>query len=248
MPEINEITAFLAGCSPLAPLGIAAGVTLIFAILGRFVRGVSVSGAIAGWIVSFAIFAGAGPGAFAALILVFGITWLSTRVGYRHKLKLGTAEKKDGRTALQVLANLAVAGVCATAYALLGRNAAFLAALAAALSEAAADTVSSELGQATSDHARLITNWQKVPAGTDGGITWLGTLAGVATAILISLACFVAGVIPAHWIVIPAAAGTAGMLADSYLGALLERRKLLNNDGVNLVSTAIAAVLGFFLA
>ncbi len=223
MPEINAITAFLAGSSPLARLGIAAGVTLIFAILGRLVRGVTISGAIAGWIVSFAIFAGAGPGAFGALVLVFGVTWLATRVGYRHKLKLGTAEKKDGRTALQVLANLAVAGACAAAYGLLGRNAALLAALAAALSEAAADTVSSELGQATSDQARLITNWQKVPAGTDGGITWLGTLAGVGTAILISLACFVAGLLPARWIVIPAAAGTAGMLADSFLGALLER-------------------------
>jgi uncharacterized protein (TIGR00297 family) len=248
MPEINAITAYLAGSSPATRLGIALAVTLIFAILGRLVRGVTVSGAIAGWIVSFAIFAGAGPGAFAALVMVFSVTWLATRVGYRHKLRLGTAEKKDGRTALQVLANLAVAGVCAAAYALLGRNAALLAALAAALSEAAADTVSSELGQATSDQARLITNWQKVPAGTDGGVTWLGTLAGVATAILISLTCFVAGLLPTREIAIPAAAAIAGMLADSLLGAVLERRNLLNNDGVNLCGTAIAAALAFFLA
>jgi len=238
----------MAGFGPPVQLWIAGAVTLMFAVLGRFMRGVTVSGALAGWIVSFAIYAGVGPGAFAALVLVFGVTWLSTRVGYRHKLKLGTAEKEDGRTALQVLANLTVAAVCAAAFGLLGRKAALLAALAAALSEAAADTVSSELGQASSDQARLITNWQKVAAGTDGGVSWLGTLAGVATAILISLACFVADLLPARWIVIPAAAGTVGMLADSFLGALLERRKLLNNDGVNLCSTALAAALAFFLA
>jgi uncharacterized membrane protein len=36
-------------------------------------------------------------------------------------------------------------------------------------------------------------------------------------------------------------AAVAGMIADSFLGALLERRKLLNNDWVNFVSTLIAA-------
>jgi uncharacterized membrane protein len=31
------------------------------------------------------------------------------------------------------------------------------------------------------------------------------------------------------------------MVADSYLGALFERRNLLNNDGVNFLSTLVAA-------
>jgi uncharacterized membrane protein len=32
-----------------------------------------------------------------------------------------------------------------------------------------------------------------------------------------------------------------GMIADSYLGATLERRKLLNNNGVNFLGTLAAA-------
>jgi uncharacterized membrane protein len=38
------------------------------------------------------------------------------------------------------------------------------------------------------------------------------------------------------------------MLADSYLGALFERRQKLSNDIVNLLSTAVAAVIAIILA
>jgi uncharacterized membrane protein len=37
------------------------------------------------------------------------------------------------------------------------------------------------------------------------------------------------------------------MFADSYLGAWLERRRRLNNDQVNFLSTIIAALLGCLL-
>jgi len=37
--------------------------------------------------------------------------------------------------------------------------------------------------------------------------------------------------------------GILGMVADSYLGAWLERRGRMGNDGVNFTSTAIAAAL-----
>jgi uncharacterized protein (TIGR00297 family) len=229
-------------------LGMAAAVTLFFAIVGYISRGVTFSGAVAGAMVSFALYAGAGPGAFAALVLVFAVTWLATRLGYRRKLALGTAEKEAGRAARQVLANLAVAGVCAAAYGLFARKDALLLAMAAALCEAVADTVSSELGQVASSTARLITNWQQVAAGTDGGVTWAGTLAGAVASGLVATACLAVGLVPIRGVVVAAAAGTAGMLADSYMGALLERRGRLNNDAVNFLGTVTAAVLGFLLA
>jgi uncharacterized membrane protein len=37
------------------------------------------------------------------------------------------------------------------------------------------------------------------------------------------------------------------MVGDSYLGALLERRALLNNDAVNFLGTLIAAGAAFLL-
>ena len=145
-------------------------------------RGVSLSGAIAGGVVCFVLYAAAGPGAFVLLMLLFILTWGATRLGYQRKQKLGTAEKKEGRTASQVLANVGVAAACAAAYRW-HENTVFLLAMCAALAEAAADTVSSEIGQTSSREARLITNWRKVPAGTDGGISLAGSAAGPAAAL-----------------------------------------------------------------
>jgi uncharacterized protein (TIGR00297 family) len=229
------------------PLWTAVLVTVVFTALARWVRGVSVSGAVAGAAICFLLYMGAGPGAFVALVSVFALTWISTRFGYRRKEKLGTAEQPDGRTALQVLANLAVAASCAALSALTGK-AVFLLAVSAALSEAAADTVSSELGQARGVKARLITTWEEVPAGTDGGVSWIGTLAGGAAAAVVSLVCALTGLLPLKWLGISIAGALAGMITDSYLGALLERRNLLSNDAVNFLGTLAAACAATLLA
>jgi len=222
--------------------GVVLGVTVAFAALGHAIRGVTRSGATAGAIVCFALFASAGPGAFAALLSLFVITWVATRLGRARKQRLGTAERGEGRRASQVLANLGMAALCAALFAARG-DASFLLAMAAALSEAAADTVSSECGQASSDTARLITTFARVPAGTDGGVTLVGTLAGVGAAALVSLVCVLMGLLPAGWLWIPAASGLLGMLADSYLGAWFEQPGWLGNDAVNFIGTVVAAAI-----
>jgi len=228
-------------------LWVAAVVTVAFTALARWLRGVSFSGSIAGAIVCFLLYAAAGPGAFAALVSVFVLTWIATRLGYRQKQRRGTAENRGGRTASQVLANLATAAGFAGASALSGKPILVLAAVAA-LSEAAADTVSSELGQAQSDRARLITTWGVVPAGTDGGVTVIGTIAGIVAAAIVSGVCLLARLVPLWWAAVSVLAGVIGMVADSYLGALLERRGLLNNDWVNFLSTVVAAGVALLLA
>lgn len=217
-----------------------------FALLGRWVRGVSVSGAVAGAVVCFILYAAAGPSAFASLVSVFVLTWVVTRFGYRRKQKLGTAENREGRTASQVLANVATAAAAAAVSALTGKTV-FLLATAAALSEAAADTVSSELGQAYGRTAHLITTWRSVPAGTDGGMSLIGSLGGIGAAAIVSGVSLFAGLIPSRWFIISLIAGSLGMIVDSYLGALLERRKLLNNDWVNFLSTVAAAGIAILL-
>ena len=247
MSDLTRTLEALVELGTLTSLSTAVLVTVVFATMARLVRGVSLGGAMAGAVVCFLLYAGAGFGAFAALVSVFALTWISTRFGYRRKEKLGTAEKLDGRTALQVLANLVVAASCAGLSALSERKAVFLLAVSAALSEAAADTVSSELGQARSAKARLITTWNEVAAGTDGGVSWVGTSAGIAAAAVVSLVCVITGLIPLRWLGTSIFAAVAGMIADSFLGALLERRKLLNNDAVNFLGTLIAAATASLL-
>ncbi len=216
--------------------------TLLFTALARWVRGVTRPGALAGALTCFVLYIGGGPPAFAALITVFALTWISTRLGYPRKQKLGIAERREGRSASQVLANLGVATGCAATYALGHSNIVLLLAMSAALSEAAADTVSSELGQAVDEKARLITNWQSVPAGTNGAVSLTGTLAGIAAAVIVSSVCLLGGLLPRRWLAISVGSAILGMVVDSFLGAWLERRGLLNNDSVNFLSTLVSAV------
>lgn len=225
----------------------AALVTAIFAGLARIVRGVTPFGAVAGALVAFSLVVGAGPAAFAALVAVFILAWMSTRVGYYRKQELGTAEQHDGRTASQVLANLSVAAICAVLYIEFRSHLVLLLMVFAALSEAAADTVSSEIGQARGNQPRLITTWESVPAGTDGGVTIAGTIAGSMAAACVSCIAL-ATALPHSWIGISIIAAIIGMLADSVLGASLERRGLLNNDVVNFFSTIVAALVAFAIA
>ncbi len=227
-------------------------VTIAFASLAWKIRGVSFSGAIAGGVVCFVLIIANGMPAFVGLITVFILAWASTRIGYRKKLQLGTAENKTGRKASQVLANLSVAAGCALLHLLRPKflfhgNEIFSLGMVAAFSEAAADTVSSELGQ-TQNSARLITTWETVPSGADGGISLLGTFAGMLAAVLVSGICFAIRTISARGAAITIFAATLGMLADSLIGALLERRKLLNNDAVNFLGTLVAASLAILIS
>jgi uncharacterized protein (TIGR00297 family) len=222
----------------LTALAITAG----FAILAWFAGGVSLSGALAGSAVAF-IMAVRDLRMFLALLVVFSITLVATRIGYARKQQLRTAEPTGGRTAAQAMANLGAAALI-VAIAPAGWPVFALAALA----EAAADTSSSEIGMAFPGKTVLVTNFKPTPPGTDGGISFLGTIAaciggaGVATAALLS------GLVTSRQAAVIVLAGFLGTMVDSLLGSLFERRGWLNNDLVNLLSTATAAGVAWVLA
>ena len=223
-----------------------AALSVAFAGFGRLVRGVTAGGAFVGAIVCFILLSAAGVGGFAALLTVFVLTWVSTKFGYAKKQGLGTAEARSGRNASQVVANLGIAGACALAFLTL-RQPRWLVAMGAALAEAAADTVSSEIGQAVGGQPRLITNWNRVPAGTNGAVTIAGSVAGIFASAAVATVCYGSGLFSLRSALVCAAAGIAGMVADSFLGATVERRELLGNNGVNFISTAIAATIALLV-
>jgi uncharacterized protein (TIGR00297 family) len=228
-----------------ARIGLVLGITVAFALLGYLVAGVSGSGAAAGAVVCFALFAGAGPGAFLGLLAVFGLTWAATRMGLAARRRRGATEHERGRNGAQVLANIGMAAACAAGYGVF-REPWLLLGMAAALAEPAADTVASECGQALGESVFLITNFERVAAGTDGGISLVGTVSGAVASWLVAVVCVAGCGLPRGWIWVVTVAGFAGMVADSYLGALLERRGRIGNDTVNFLGTALAllAALG----
>ncbi|HVO82188.1 MAG TPA: DUF92 domain-containing protein [Terriglobales bacterium] len=226
---------------------IALAVTLAFALLARLLRGVNRSGMAAGGIACFALFAGAGPGAFAVLAVLFLVTWGSTRAGRARKQELGVAERREGRNGWQVSANLGIAVACTVLFGAGGKRA-WIVAVIAALAEAATDTVASEIGQSRNRTAIMITSWKAVPAGTDGGITASGTLAGAAGGALVVMVAAAAGLLAAGETWIPLVAGLIGMLFDSLLGASVQKRGWMSNEAVNFWATALAAGMAWVLS
>ena len=221
-------------------------VTGAFAALAYALGMVSRGGALGGFVVAAAIYAGLGPRGFAVLALfVIGGSAL-TRLGYRRKERSAAAQEHGGRRgAKNALANCGVAVACALLYAA-SPSETIAAAFVASLGAAFADTAESEVGQLSRRSPRLITTLRKVPPGTDGAVSISGPLAGLAAAALtaaLGLALGLVGGLGAALLV--ALAAFLGTVADSLLGALAPR---LGNELTNVSCTLVAAVLALALA
>ena len=188
-----------------------------------------------------------GRGVVAALAVGIATAW---GMGWRGVLlllaffvsgSLLTRSPEDAggrRNERQVIANGSVAALAALA----GSWPAFAGSLAAAT----ADTWATEIGRYSRTSPRLITNGRPVPAGTEGGITLLGTAAGIAGAGFVALLTLLwqrPAAIPV------ACAGIVGMLLDSVLGATVQGAfRWLDNDAVNLATTCSGAIIALVLA
>jgi len=128
-------------------------------------------------------------------------------------------------------------------YSVAGASVIFVIPTLAALAEATADTVSSEIGQAFGGQPILITTLRRVPPGTDGAISLYGTLAGILTAAIIAATGAPALGMSFAECLTAFAAGVAGLFFDTLLGATIERRGWIGNDLVNFTSTAFAAAI-----
>jgi uncharacterized protein (TIGR00297 family) len=242
------------------------GLSLLLAIVVLWLRAATPAAAFTGFVITASLIFSTGTVPYqpwhTALIPTLGVSllaYIATRFGRMPKEQLGVAEKRRGREASQIAANLGIAmlvsndffqsalGNTGFASRLAAAPGIFFVAGLAALAEAAADTVSSEIGQVLGGRPRMITTLRSTDPGTDGAISLVGTLAGIAAAALIAAsgAWAVGGGFASFSIA--CAGGVFGLLFDSLLGATLERRGWLNNDAVNFLSTASAAAFALGL-
>lgn len=235
-PALHATVLYLPLHPWIAPLLLSAA----FASLVWLLKAATAPAAAIGFLVCMILSQHRAHSALPALIALFLLTFVATRFGRSQKEARRLAEGRNGRSASQIVANLGVAALCAS----LGWYGACIAALA----EAAADTVSSEIGQALGGKAWLITTGRRVPSGTDGGISVAGTAAGLAAAALVVVAGAMHHALWPHALVF-FAASCAGLGFDSILGATAERHGWLGNDLVNFGSTLFAAMvaMGYLL-
>ncbi|MDQ3419097.1 MAG: DUF92 domain-containing protein, partial [Acidobacteriota bacterium] len=123
-----------------------------------------------------------------------------------------------------------------------------LLAFTAALVAGASDTVSSEIGKAWGRRTFLLTTMRRVPPGTSGAMSLEGTLAGLGSAVLLTLAAWGLGLVTLSSVWVVVAAATVGALVESALGATIEERGVVNNDVLNFINTSVAAFVAIKLA
>ena len=116
------------------------------------------------------------------------------------------------------------------------------------LTVAAADTVASEIG-IRDRKVWLITTFERVKRGTNGGVSVLGTASSIVAAVFTGIIgwLIIFKGIDSYYILIPIAMGIVGNLVDSVLGATLERNGKISKYANNCVSAFAGSVLGFVI-
>ena len=250
------------------PLPLALALSTIIALLGWRLGTLTGVGALAASVVGTSIGTMTGWAGMAALGAFFiGSSVISRLAPDRGAEQLDT--KGNQRDEWQVLAN---GGAAALAALVLGPAA--LPVVTISLAAAAADTWATAVGGWSRTPPRHLLTGQQVPPGTSGGVTLIGTAGAALGAGLVGLAS--ATVAGSSSLFSPALLlGMLGMVVDSILGATAQGRfhcpgcdqpterrvhrcgqstrhtgglAWLTNDGVNLIATGTATVLGWWVS
>jgi uncharacterized protein (TIGR00297 family) len=205
----------------------------------------TVPGAFMGGLIGLLVYAG---GSYAGLLMLgtfFILGVLATAYGKEVKATIhreGSHPQK--RSAGQVLANGGVAGLLGIlAMVDVDHSELYMVMMAASLASAAADTLSSELGMVHGRRFYNVLNFKREAKGLDGVVSLEGSMLGAAgAAVIAGLHALVYGFDERFVVIV--VAGVAGNLADSVLGAWLERKHFMGNDVVNLLNTVVGALVG----
>lgn len=204
-------------------------------------------GSLTGIIIAMLVFYSVGLAGVLGMVSFFILGTAATSWRSTYKEKTGISKIGEGmRNMGQVLANGGAAGLISIMALLAGSTCFWAALVAATFASATADTLSSELGTLYGKRFYNILSFKKDQRGLDGVISLEGTLIGIGGSCIVALIhCFSCG-----WdisFILIVIAGTIGNLADSVLGASLERSRLIGNNAVNFLNTAIAAISYYLL-
>jgi uncharacterized protein (TIGR00297 family) len=175
----------------------------------------------------------------------------------------GDGNKPTARNAWQVIANI-VWAVISSALFLYTRNEIFVLFFIAFVAAVTADTWASEIGPWLNKRCFSVSKMSMVPAGTNGGISFFGSLAALTGATMISSLSYYVFLDDLPWDIIAILIVSAFMscFADSLLGAFVEDKMLqMNyfkkpktlesitpNDLVNMIGSATAFVFYILLS
>ncbi len=244
-----------------AEIAIAVAFPLVIGMASYKLAAADLSGALAGVLSGLLMILFGGIGWFVLLLVFFFLGTLFTKYKYADKCALGAAQPKEGsRGYRNVFGNCLIPLIFVVAYGAIGSiNIPYLGELDKAvliigylgsMATATADTLASEVGSTYKGQPRMITTLKKVNAGTDGAVSALGEAAAFFGSVSIAAVAVLLGVVgPGVWpaIILTVVGGFLGTNFDSVLGATLQRRKWLTNEGVNFFATMAGGVISILL-
>jgi Predicted membrane protein len=214
-------------------------------------RALTFSGAIASFFVGYIV------GLFGSvewLVLLVGFTMVGiavTKMDFSNKKRNGLHEGNEGERSHKNVLGVGfppclIAVLFAVSHSMLNGqyDLALTVAFICTLSVAAADTVASEIG-ARDMKVWLITTFERVKRGTNGGVSVTGTAFSLAASAVTSIVgwLLIYGGFDVY-ILIPFVMGFLGNILDSVLGATLENKGIISKYTNNCVSALIGAALG----
>ncbi len=215
------------------------------------------AGLIHAWGLGVVIWGILGWRGYGVVMFYFLVGSAVTRLGMAQKEAAGIAEQRDGARGPENVWGSALTAIgCAIGVAIIklgwldpGWESLLLLGYVASLATKLADTTASEVGKAYGKKTFLITTLQPVPRGTEGAISWEGTLAGIVGGILISLVANSLGMISLTGVVICTIASLIATNLESVIGATLQSKlDWLSNELVNVINTMIGAVVAISIA
>eukprot|EP00250_Pteridium_aquilinum_P008823 c18236_g1_i1 orf=479-1135(+) len=197
-----------------------------------------------------------GPQAFLLLVFYFVLGTGVTKIKIKQKEKEGIAEKRNGKRGPSSVWGSGAAGIMCAMAATMGIGGSSLSyfwqlGFAASFATKLSDTVSSEIGKAYGMITYLVTTCKVVPRGTEGAISWEGTLAGLSASLIFCALAYSVNQVTARDALICVVASQIANLLESYAGATIQDKKgfeWLNNDVVNIINISFGATLAIVIA
>ena len=199
---------------------------LSITIASFLIRLLTVGGAALACVMGVVIF-GLGQIAFSLPILLFFISSSLLSKVRPATARLERFQKSGPRDFAQVFANGAIPTLLLICWYISSKDI-FCYLFITSVATAAADTWSTEVGILSGRSPRSILTFQKVPAGTSGGVTLLGSGAAVAGALLIVLTGFwaLSSAFSLHYtwkhVIVVTCLAFIGQVIDSVMGAKLQ--------------------------
>jgi len=239
----------------ITEIAIVAIASMIIAIVASRQKILDLGGALLSFVICFVVGTLAHWSWFVLLLIFVAGSYLATRFAFRYKMYIGVQEGIEGtRSETNVISNGSIPSLVAILYffemitveeAIVG--------FTTSLAVAAADTIASEIGVLGGDAVLITSPSKRVPPGTNGGITVIGTVSALLSSICMTFISLIiifavdfgnfSEVFEMIFVVIPAILGFVGCQIDSVLGATLENRGIIGKGGVNFVSIGISTVI-----